>query len=84
MARTGCQARGSIRRWRTASGIGVAPLPDITGTGVVHLDGGGTHTEGDTFRYRFAFVDAVGTESPVSAEILATIPAGDTLWPPAP
>ena len=63
----------------SASGINVAPLPDITGTSVVHLDGGGTHTEGDTFRYRFTFVDAVGTESPASPEIVETIPVGDTL-----
>ncbi|MGI8980769.1 MAG: flagellar hook-basal body complex protein [Pirellulaceae bacterium] len=40
---------------------------------------GGTHAEGAVYRYRFAFVDASGTEGPPSTELSLTVPAGDTL-----
>jgi flagellar hook protein FlgE len=63
----------------SAAGVNVAPVPDETGTAVVHANGGGTHPEGVTYRYRFTFTDAGGTESMPSAEILVSVPAGDAL-----
>ena len=62
----------------SAATINVAPVPDQTGVAIVHTDGGGTHAEGDVYRYRFAFVDASGAETLASPEIVATVPIGDT------
>ncbi|MEQ8791425.1 MAG: flagellar hook-basal body complex protein [Pirellulaceae bacterium] len=60
--------------------VNVAPTPDETGVTVVDTDvSAGTHTEGDVFRYRFTFVDLNGTETQASAEIVHTVPAGNTL-----
>ena len=63
----------------SAAGVNVAPVPDESGTTVVHANGGGTHPEGVTYRYRFVFADAAGTESMPSAEVVVTVPAGDAL-----
>lgn len=60
--------------------IAVAATPDSTTITVGSAEGaGGTHAEGATYKYRFAFVDASGTEGPPSNEILVTVPAGDAL-----
>ena len=60
--------------------LGVAATADSSGITFGSAQGaGGTHAEGDVFRYRFAFVDASGTEGPPSNEISVTVPAGDTL-----
>jgi flagellar hook protein FlgE len=57
----------------------VAPVPNSAGVVVTHSEGaGGTHVEGNTFRYRFTFADANGTESVPSQEIVVTVPAGNT------
>lgn len=63
----------------TAVTSGVAPVPSSAGVTVAHADGGGTHPEGVTYRYRVAFTDASGTESLPSSEIVVTVPAGDAL-----
>lgn len=63
----------------SAIGVNVAPTPDAAGVAVSHFNGGGTHAEGSTFRYRFAFVDASGHESQPSQELTVTIPASDGL-----
>ena len=71
---------GSVPRPDTsASQIGVAPTPSSAGVTVTHNEGAGTHTEGDVFRYRFAFVDASGTETLPSQEIVVTVPVGNGL-----
>jgi flagellar hook protein FlgE len=61
----------------SASSTTVAPIPSSAGTTVGHTDGGGTHPEGVTYRYRFAFADASGGETLASNEIVVTVPAGD-------
>lgn len=59
---------------------GVAATPDPSTITVGTAQGaGGTHAEGAVYRYRFAFVDASGTEGPPSSELSVTVPAGDTL-----
>ena len=64
----------------SGASTGVAATPDSTTITVGSAEGaGGTHPEGATYRYRFAFVDAGGTEGPPSNEISITVPAGDTL-----
>jgi flagellar hook protein FlgE len=63
----------------SASTSGVAPIPTTGGLAVGDVDGGGTHPEGVTYRYRFTFSDATGTESLPSAEVVVTVPAGDTI-----
>lgn len=63
--------------------IGVASTPDSAAIAVSHAEGGGgTHLEGDTFQYRFAFADASGTEGPASNSISVTVPPGDGNIPP--
>ncbi len=60
--------------------VGVAPTANISAVTTGSAEGaGGTHAEGATYRYRFAFLDASGTEGPPSNELAVTIPAGDTL-----
>src|SRR6185436_16259453 len=53
----------------TGTAVGVASTPDSSAiafaTNELAL---GTHPEGATYRYRFAFADAGGTESPLSVE----------------
>ncbi|MDX1947355.1 MAG: flagellar hook-basal body complex protein [Pirellulaceae bacterium] len=65
-----------------ASGVdlNVAPIPDSSGVTTTNAEGaGGTHPEGATYRYRFAFVDVSGEETLASNEISVTVPAGDTV-----
>lgn len=55
-----------------------APDPVTAGTTTTYsASAGGSHVPGDTFRYRLAFVDSNGKESPASSEIVTTVPAGD-------
>ncbi len=61
----------------SGSTISVAPVPDSSGVTRTTTDGGGTHPEGVTYRYRFAYVDTNGTETLPSNEVSFTIPAGD-------
>ncbi|MCE9526773.1 MAG: flagellar hook-basal body complex protein [Planctomycetales bacterium] len=64
----------------TGMTTGVAATPNSAGITVGSAEGaGGTHAEGAVYKYRFAFVDAGGTEGPASSEISVTVPAGDTL-----
>ncbi len=46
---------------------------------VAHNQGGGGHTEGSVYQYRFAFVDAAGKESVPSSALSVTVPAGNGL-----
>jgi len=62
-----------------ASTINAAPIADESVVNVAHNDAAGTHAEGDTFRYRFVFVDDNGTESAPSDELSVTIPVGNGL-----
>ncbi len=60
--------------------VGVAATPDPSAITFGIVQGaGGTHAEGTVYRYRFAFVDASGTEGPPSSELTHTVPVGDTL-----
>ncbi|WP_425618306.1 flagellar hook-basal body complex protein [Anatilimnocola sp. NA78] len=59
--------------------LNVSPIPSSAGVTRTTTDGGGTHAEGATYRYRFAYVDDSGTETIASTEVSYTIPAGDTL-----
>jgi flagellar hook protein FlgE len=64
----------------TGMTTGVAATPNTAAITVGAAEGaGGTHAEGAVYKYRFAFVDASGTEGPASSEISVTVPAGDTL-----
>ena len=54
-----------------------SPIPNEAHVNVQHSEGGGSHPEGVTYRYRFAFADAVGTESTVSDELQVQVPAGN-------
>jgi flagellar hook protein FlgE len=63
----------------TGVGINVASVPNSSGVTRTTTDGGGTHPEGVTYRYRFAYIDDSGTETLASNEVSYTIPAGDTL-----
>lgn len=58
--------------------IGEAANTDESTVTVTHTDGGGSHTEGAVYRYRFAYVDSGGAESVPSGEVVATVPAGNT------
>ena len=62
-----------------SSGVlsGTASQPDTTAVSVVHSQGGGSHAEGVTYRYRFAFADDSGTESTVSDELSVLVPVGN-------
>ena len=71
---------GAVPRPDSAAvNVNVAPIPNEAGVTAAHTEAaGGTHAEGDVYRYRFAFVDASGTESLSSQEVVVTVPAGDT------
>ncbi|MFN0022142.1 MAG: flagellar hook-basal body complex protein [Pirellulaceae bacterium] len=62
----------------TTTGVAATPSTAAITSGAAE-GAGGTHAEGAVYRYRFAFVDASGTEGPASSEISVTVPAGDTL-----
>lgn len=64
-----------------ASGVVLASAstPNTAGITTSHNQGGGTLVEGATYKYRFAFVDAAGQESPSSTTLSVTIPPGNGL-----
>lgn len=61
----------------SAAVTAASPIPDDEAVNVAQSEGGGTLTEGDVYRYRFAFVDPGGTESTVSDELVVTVPVGN-------
>lgn len=63
----------------TVQGMTVAssPAPTVATVTTSSPDGGGSHPENATFRYRFVFVDSSGTESTVSAPVTVTTPTGN-------
>jgi flagellar hook protein FlgE len=63
----------------TGTVLTVAPTPNASGVTRTTTDGAGTHAEGATYRYRFAYVDNGGNETVASSEVSYTIPAGDSL-----
>ncbi|QDU26965.1 Flagellar hook protein FlgE [Anatilimnocola aggregata] len=63
----------------TGALLGVAPIPNASGVTRTTTEGAGTHAEGATYRYRFAYVNDSGTETTASTEISYTIPVGDGL-----
>ncbi len=63
----------------SAATISGASIPSNTGVTVAHNQGAGTLVEGATYRYRFAFVDASGNESPPGQVLQVTVPAGNGL-----
>jgi len=63
----------------SASTISVSPVPSVSTINPTNSEGTGTHPEGATYKYRFTYVDAHGTESVASSEISVTTPAGNTL-----
>ncbi len=54
-----------------------APSPNEGLATIAHTDTGGTHAEGDVYRYRFAYVDGNGTEATVSEERSVTVQGAD-------
>lgn len=60
-------------------GIEIAGTPNVSATTVAHAEGGGTHPENTTYRYRIVYVDSSGNESPPSNTITATTPAGNAV-----
>ncbi len=56
-----------------------AGTPVVTGISVGHNQGAGSLAEGSAYGYRLVFVDSSGKESPASAAINMTIPAGNGL-----
>ena len=61
----------------SAIAIGAAPTPSTAAVTVAHNQGTGTLAEGSVFGYKFVFVDATGKESPSSAALNVTVPAGN-------
>jgi flagellar hook protein FlgE len=57
--------------------INAAPSPNEGVVSFSHNDGGGTHVEGDVYRYRFAYVDDAGSEATVSDERVITVQGAD-------
>jgi flagellar hook protein FlgE len=57
--------------------VATAAVPDVAGVTVVNTDGGGTHPENATYRYKVVFVDATGTESVASPQVTVTTPTGN-------
>ncbi|MEY4565851.1 MAG: Flagellar hook protein FlgE [Planctomycetota bacterium] len=57
--------------------VATSAVPDVTGVTVVNAEGGGTHPENATYRYKVVFVDATGTESMASPQITVTTPTGN-------
>lgn len=62
----------------TGMAVAGANTPNVTAVTTSHTEGSGTHAEGSVFQYRLVFVDSNGKESPASAPISVTIPAGNT------
>ena len=64
----------------SASGTAVATAPDLVIAGsaaAAAAVGGASLVPGDTYRYRFTFVDNSGEETLGSSELVATVGAGD-------
>ncbi len=60
----------------SASAVTSAPTPDVSLSGTTASGAAsGTLTAGATYRYRFAFVDSSGKESPASNEVTVTLSA---------
>jgi len=58
--------------------ISIAPTPNLAdaGTALAETDGTGSHNDGDTFSYRFAFVDDSGAETLASETRTITLTGG--------
>ena len=70
----------SVPRPDTSSAVATpAVIPQTTGITTSTPDVGGSHVEGDLYRYRFAFVDDAGTEGTVSSEVSVTVQGTDGL-----
>lgn len=54
-----------------------APSPNEGLVTFAQTDAGGSHVEGDIYRYRFAYVDGNGTEATVSEERTLTVQGAD-------
>ena len=54
----------------------IATPPQTLGVGFTHNDGGGTLEEGQTYQYRFVFLDSTGNESKATEAIPQTVPVG--------
>ncbi|MEX0819226.1 MAG: flagellar hook-basal body complex protein, partial [Pirellulaceae bacterium] len=61
------------------SGVTAKAAPTLNEGSVTfaQTDSGGSHVEGDTYRYRFTYVDAGGTETHASAERAVTVQGAD-------
>lgn len=59
--------------------LATASIPNTSGTTIAHNQGTGTLIEGATYQYRFAFVDASGSESSPSPPMSVVIPPGNGL-----
>jgi flagellar hook protein FlgE len=71
---------GAIPRPDTSASFGNAsPIPNDGAITPAHSEGGGTHAEGDVYRYRFAFSDSFGYEGTISDEISIQVPVGNGL-----
>jgi len=57
--------------------VNAAPVPNEGTVTFAHVDSGGSHAEGDTYRYRFAFVDSSGSEATPSEERSVTVQGAD-------
>lgn len=57
--------------------LNAAPVPNEGLVTFSQADTGGSHVEGDVYRYRFAFVDGNGTEATVSEERTLTVQGAD-------
>lgn len=57
--------------------VNAAPAPNEGLITFVHSDTGGSHVEGDVYRYRFAYADGNGTEATVSEERTVTVQGVD-------
>ncbi|MDP6717433.1 MAG: flagellar hook-basal body complex protein [Pirellulaceae bacterium] len=77
---SGILGDGSVPRpGTTAVMAGPAAVPVPGGIVATTPDGGGTHIEGDLYRYKFAYLDSAGTESTVSSELSVTVAGADGL-----
>lgn len=61
----------------SAVSVNSAPTPNEGLVTIVQTDSGGSHVEGDVYRYRFAYVDGNGTEATVSEERTVTVQGAD-------
>ena len=70
----------TVRPDISASGTAVATAPDVVTAGSAATSaavGGAALVPGDTYRYKFTFVDNSGQETLGSSELVATVGAGD-------